>query len=352
MVDFNRLIKKELEFAKAEFQLKLKTSISEEKLRHLGAQKLGKVIHEDKYYIRRGESLNESNELIRVRKEGGNDLIFTYKGPVANKKLRNRLIINKPISIEDEHRLKKDYKEIIGVNKARTMFIFDKVLLSLDHLEHLGDFVEFEVKSEKESHLIFSLIKKLGLDPKNATKLSYFELALMNLNPLHRIFTKIHEKTGKMVFGISSATITTLGVIVGLNSATTSKLAIVGGIVALAISDSFAESWGIYSSKKAERGVLASAAFKNAIIDFLSMGIFTLSFAAPFLFLPIIQAVYLCILWGIILLIFVSFQTAFIQEESISKEIAKNLLLVSFVIILTYFVGRGIALIAKEAIGV
>ena len=342
-MDIKELIRKELKFAEREFQLKLKATIPEEEIIRLGAKRLGSVIHEDKFYVKRGCHISGSNELVRIRKAGGEDLIFTYRGPVAHRKIRNQLIVNRKITKKELEELLEDYEEIISVNKKRTLFLLGKVLINLDNVEHMGEFIEFDVDTEKESYLISGIINKLGLNPDDAIRYSYFELALMNMKPVDRIFAKIYEHFGKMSYGISSAVLTTLGIMVGLDSSTQSKVAVVAGITAIAVSDSMSDAMGIYTAKKAERGTTESAAMKNAISVYLTKLAFTLSFLVPFIFLPIQSAIFVSLVWGLMLLSFVSAQIAFVQEESIPKSVGKNLLMATVIIVLAYVFGQVIA---------
>jgi len=53
-------------------------------------------------------------------------------------------------------------------------------------------------------------------------------------------------------FGITSAVITTLGLMVGLYSSTNSRLVVVGGILMIAIADAFSDSLGIHISEESE----------------------------------------------------------------------------------------------------
>jgi len=340
------LIQKELESAKYEYQLKVKADIKESEILNLGAKKLGTVLHEDRYFIPKGKSPSQVNELIRIRKEGGEGLLFTYKGPVANKKIRNRLVVDKLMQEKEISIIKKNYDEIVSVNKKRTIFLLDSVLINLDHVENLGNFIEFEVQKEKDFYLIDSLIKKLGLNWQNSTKLSYFELALINSNPIQKIFIKIYDKFGRFSFGISSAVLTTLGIIVGLNSAVESLIAVIAGIVSVAIADSLSDSIGMYVSKRAERGTLPAMAFRSALNVFLGKFIFTLTFIIPFIIFPLSFAIYVCVAWGLLLLTFVNIQIAFLQEESIPKTVAKNLVIAIFVILISYFAGKALSLIS------
>lgn len=51
-------------------------------------------------------------------------------------------------------------------------------------------------------------------------------------------------------FGLTSAAITTLGMIIGLDSAMHSKLVVIGGILSIAVADSFSDALGIHISEE------------------------------------------------------------------------------------------------------
>jgi predicted adenylyl cyclase CyaB len=345
-MDIKNVIQKEQEFAHYEFSIKIKSNIAEEDILKLGAQRLGTVIHEDKYFIPKGKKISEVTDLVRVRKEGGEILLFTYKRPILGGRIRGSLATTKSIQEKDVADIKKEYDEVVSVNKRRTIFLLDPVVINLDKVENLGNFLDFSVFKEEDCYQIDSLIKKLGLDPGDSIKLTYFQLTVMDLDPLQRIFVKIHEKSGKFSYGISSAVLTTLGVIVGLNSATASQIAVIGGIVAVAIADSLSDSMGMYAAKTTERGVSSAVAFRNALNVFLGKFIFTLTFIIPFIIFPFSFAIYTCIAWGLILLTFVNFQIAFIQEKNIPKTIIKNILIAIVVIIISYLAGKGVDLLS------
>lgn len=344
-MDVKDLVQKELELAKYEFQLKIKADVKEDDIWKLGAEKKGSVLHEDRYFIPKGKQASETNELIRVRKEGDEKLLFTYKGPVANRRVRNRLVINKPIQEKEALDIKKNYNEIVIVNKKRTIFLLDSVVINLDWVENLGTFIEFEVTKERDCYKIGSLIKKLGLEPKNSTRLSYFELALMDQSPMQRIFVKIYNKFGKFSFGIPTAVLVMLGIVVGLNSAVSSQTAVISVVVVVAVINSLSNSMGEYTSRKAERSFSSALAFRSSVNYFLGSFVFSLSFIIPFIIFPFSLAIYTCIVWGLILLAFVNTQIAFIHEESIPKTVIKNILIAMGIVVVSYFIGRGVTLI-------
>ncbi len=328
-----------------EYQLKIKSDLTDEDIINIGAKKIGSIIHEDRYYTKKNIALSHLNELIRIRKDDHDELVFTYKGPIANKKIRIRPILNKSILESELKEIKKKYVELICVNKKRTTYLKDGVIINLDNVDNLGTFVEFDVEKEEDAPKIGVLVNKLGLDLADMTKLSYFELALSKHCLYDKIMTAIVDVFGKFSFGIASAVLTTLGIIVGLNVATSSLIAVIGGIVAVAVADSLSDSIGMYSAEKSKRGVSQISAFKSALNVFLGKFVFTLTFIIPFLLFSVNIAIYISIIWGLLLLAFVNFQIAYIQSESIPKTILKNLGIAIFVIIVSYLAGYIVGLI-------
>jgi len=51
-------------------------------------------------------------------------------------------------------------------------------------------------------------------------------------------------------FGVTSAVITTLGLMIGLNASTGSKMVVIGGILTIAIADSLSDALGVHVSKQ------------------------------------------------------------------------------------------------------
>jgi predicted adenylyl cyclase CyaB len=337
------LINEAQKFADAELQIKLKCSISDAKLREIKAIRLGTVNHEDIYFIKKNETVRDSSELIRVRKEGAEEMIFTFKGPISKlggNKLVKRIILDRKLNKEHILDIKKNYKEIIKINKQRTMFLYDGILICVDNVEHLGDFIEFTIRDEHLESKMQDVVSKLGLDMKSATRDSYFELALVYVSPYHRIMHRLIEQTGKLSFGISSGVLTTLGIIVGMNSATASEAAVIGGIAIIAFCDSLSDSMGIYASKRSERGNSSKNAFTSALYTFIGKVIFTMSFMIPFIIFSFGAAVIASIVWGLALLTFVSFEIAFMHEENYFLTIFKNLGTAGVIIIASHYIGH------------
>jgi len=153
-----------------------------------------------------------------------------------------------------------------------------------------------------------------------------------------------HQLTAGISFGLTTAVITSLGMIVGLNSATSSKLAVVAGVIVMAIADGLSDSISLHTSEESEiRKGKAEHTKKEiwlvTLFTFLSIFCFTLTFVVPILLFPLKNAVLVAITWGIFLLIILNFYVARIRKENPIKLISEHLLLAIFVIIISYWVG-------------
>jgi len=161
-----------------------------------------------------------------------------------------------------------------------------------------------------------------------------------------------HQLITGISFGLTSAVITSLGMIVGLYSATSSKLAVVAGIIIMAIADGLSDAVGLHMAEEAEveKGKAKHSPkeiWLTTLFTFLSVCGFSLTFAVPILIFPLKIAVFLAIGWGILLLILLNFYTAKIKKESPIKLVSEHILLALFVIIISYLIGNLIAMWLK-----
>ena len=323
-MEIKELIKKEKKFAKFEYHVKLKAEVEDEQLHLIGAKEIGTVVHEDRYY-------HAHNKIIRIRKEGEGDLTFTYK---------DKDVISKKIGDKDVAEICKGHKKILTINKQRTFYILGSIVIALDRVENLGRFIEFQADSEDKREEINVLISKLGLENEKEVDDSYLRIAQKLLNKHQMLLSFLAEKFGKYSFGISGAVLTTLGVTMGLNSATSSVKVILGGIISIATADSMADAMGMYATKKAERGISNKTAINCAINVFLSKVFFTLSFAIPYLLLPLGTAMIVAVIWGLILISFMNIIIAFMQEENLVKAVVKYVTITGIVLTLSTMVGK------------
>lgn len=151
----------------------------EERLLDIGAVSLGVQSQEDVYFTHPCRDFGESDEALRIRTVESVRRL-TYKGP----KLDNETKTREELEIEIEPGVdlilqRLGFRETARVRKRRESFVFNDIEVSLDLVEDLGGFVEFEFKGESVSagkERIFSLARRLGLE--GSERRSYLELLL------------------------------------------------------------------------------------------------------------------------------------------------------------------------------
>lgn len=144
-------------------------------------------------------------------------------------------------------------------------------------------------------------------------------------------------------FGLTSGIITTLGLMVGLNSGTHSKLAVIGGIITLAIADSFSDALGIHFSEESELKHADKEIWQATISTFLSKFLFTAIFAIPVLLLELQIAILVSLAFGLLILTGLCFKIAKEEKKSFWKVTAGHLLITLMVIFLINYVGEWIS---------
>ncbi len=147
-------------------------------------------------------------------------------------------------------------------------------------------------------------------------------------------------------FGLTSAIITTLGIIVGLNSTTHSQTVILGGILIIAVADALSDSFSVHISEEAELKHKAKTIWESTISTFLSKFIFALSFLIPILLLELQTAIIVSILWGLSLITLFSYYLAKQQKIKPYKVIIEHLIITILVISVTHILGGWIATLA------
>jgi len=150
-------------------------------------------------------------------------------------------------------------------------------------------------------------------------------------------------KTG-FSFGLTSGTITTLGLIVGLHSGTHSRIVIIGGIITIAIADAFSDSIGIHISEESENKHNTREIWESTISTLLSKFIFSLSFVIPILLLSLSTAMIISLVWGFSLIGIFSYYTAKLRRSKPWKSILEHLAIASLVIFITHYVGVWISI--------
>ena len=140
-------------------------------------------------------------------------------------------------------------------------------------------------------------------------------------------------------FGMTSAVITTLGLMVGLHSGTHSKMVVLSGILTIAIADAFSDALGIHISEESENAHTAGQIWGSTIATFLAKFLFAMTFVVPVILFSLSLAIIVSIVWGLIILTVLSYVIAKAQGEPPWKIVGEHVLIAIVVIIITHWVG-------------
>jgi len=140
-------------------------------------------------------------------------------------------------------------------------------------------------------------------------------------------------------FGLTSAVITTLGLIVGLHSGTHSRIVVLAGIVTIAVADALSDALGIHISEEAENTHTAREIWEATVATFLTKFLFAATFLVPVLLLSLSAAIIVNLTWGLSILSVLSYIIARSQGKPPWRIVGEHLVIAMIVIALTNWVG-------------
>ena len=149
-------------------------------------------------------------------------------------------------------------------------------------------------------------------------------------------------RTG-LFFGATSGVITTIGLIVGLNSGTKSMTAVLGGILIIAVADAMSDALGIHLAEEANPDTDHAHVWSATIMTFLTKFIFSISFAVPLLLLPLGPAVTASVIWGLVVIVVLSYFLAKSQDESPLFIIGEHVGIAVLVLVFSHYIGVWVA---------
>ena len=145
-------------------------------------------------------------------------------------------------------------------------------------------------------------------------------------------------RTG-ITFGLTSAVITTLGLMVGLHSGTHSKIVVLAGILTIAIADAFSDALGIHISEEAENAHTTKQIWTATVSTFLAKFLFALTFVVPVVLFTLSTAIVISLIWGMLILTLLSYFIAKTQSEPSWKIVGEHLMIAIVVIGITHWIG-------------
>ncbi|MBW2004070.1 MAG: hypothetical protein JRI72_05565 [Deltaproteobacteria bacterium] len=140
-------------------------------------------------------------------------------------------------------------------------------------------------------------------------------------------------------FGLTSAVITTLGLMVGLHSGTHSKIVVLAGILTIAVADAFSDALGIHVSEEVENTHTAKEIWGATVVTFLTKFLFAMTFLVPVLLLSLSAAIIVNLIWGLSILTVLSYIIARSQGKPPWKIVGEHLMIAIVVIAVTHWLG-------------
>ncbi len=144
-------------------------------------------------------------------------------------------------------------------------------------------------------------------------------------------------------FGLTSGAITTLGLMVGLHAETQSTAVVMGGIMTIAVADSFSDALGIHVAEEGENAHTPREVWRSTLMTLLTKFGFALTFLIPVLLLPLATAIVVSAAWGLSVLAVLSYCIARNQRERPWKVIGEHLGVAVLVIVIAHVMGVWIA---------
>jgi len=135
-----------------------------------------------------------------------------------------------------------------------------------------------------------------------------------------------------------------MGLMVGLDAGTNSKLAVLGGILTIAIADSFSDALGMHMSVESGEEATAREIWESTIATFLAKLVFSSSFLIPVIFIKdLFTAMVVNICWGMLVLTVLTYIIAKDRKESVIRSLFEHLGTATAVLLLATFAGKLIA---------
>ncbi len=137
-------------------------------------------------------------------------------------------------------------------------------------------------------------------------------------------------------FGASSAVITSLAIIVGLAKTSSPQMNIIAALLIIALADNVSDSFGIHIHEESECDP-AKEVTKTTLQNFFARLIITMVFILLIFALPLYIATLLSIVFGILIIVFLSYFIAKKQKVNPVASIFQHLIITTCVMVASFF---------------
>jgi hypothetical protein len=131
-------------------------------------------------------------------------------------------------------------------------------------------------------------------------------------------------KVGNVSFGGTAAIVTSVALIFGLDAATATKSTIVSGLLIVALADNLTDALSMHVYQESERRLESRDAFTATWSNFVTRLLLALTFVLLVVMLPLARAVVASAVWGLSLLVVLTWAIARERSVSFVAELAKH----------------------------
>ncbi len=156
---------------------------AKEKLSDIGAEMIGVQHHLDTYFNAPHRDFTNTDEALRIRSVNGRS-VMTYKGKKLDTVSKTREEFETQVDGGNARNilLALGFEEAGLIRKTREVFTYNDLIICLDSVEGIGEFIEVEKIAESNIELhreqIFTFLEKLGIGEKDSIRTSYLEMML------------------------------------------------------------------------------------------------------------------------------------------------------------------------------
>jgi hypothetical protein len=131
-------------------------------------------------------------------------------------------------------------------------------------------------------------------------------------------------KVGNVSFGGTAAIVTSVALIFGLDAATATKSTIVSGLLIVALADNLTDALSMHVYQESERRLESRDAFTATWSNFVTRLLLALTFVLLVVMLPLARAVVASAVWGLSLLVVLTWAIARERSVSFVAELVKH----------------------------
>jgi len=148
------------------------------------------------------------------------------------------------------------------------------------------------------------------------------------------------QDLSKFSFGITSAIVTSLALMLGLDTLNNARSSIIGALLIIAVADNISDSLGIHVYKESLTQGSTSDLWVFTITNFVTrLGVMVL-FIILVVTLPLNIAAGISVMFGLTLLSVMSYYIGIQQKINPAKSVAEHLAIAILVIIASHFLGQ------------